>query len=81
MEAADRPGVLAEIATILGDAGISIEAVVQPEPPRGAERARLIMLTHRVRERQMNAALEKVATLDVVNGPVTRIRVEHLNGD
>jgi len=81
MDAADRPGVLAEIATILGDAGISIEAVVQPEPPKGAARARLILLTHRVRERQMNAALEKVATLDVVNGPVTRIRVEHLNGD
>jgi homoserine dehydrogenase len=81
MEAADRPGVLAEIATILGDAGISIEAVVQPEPPRGAERARLILLTHRVRERQMDAALKKVATLDVVNGAVTRIRVEHLNGD
>ncbi|MDX1513761.1 MAG: homoserine dehydrogenase [Gammaproteobacteria bacterium] len=81
MDAADRPGVLAEIATVLGDAGISIEAVVQPEPPRGAERAKLIMLTHRVLERQMNSALSKVATLNVVSGDVTRIRVEHLNGD
>ena len=81
MDAADRPGVLAEIATVLGNAGISIEAVVQPEPPRGAERAKLILLTHRVLERQMNAALAKVATLDVISGAVTRIRVEHLDGD
>ncbi len=81
MDAADRPGVLGEIATVLGDAGISIEAVVQPEPPRGAARARLILLTHRVHERQMNAALSKLSTLEAVLGPVTRIRVEHLNGD
>ncbi|HEX9583810.1 MAG TPA: homoserine dehydrogenase [Gammaproteobacteria bacterium] len=81
MDAADRPGVLAEIATVMGNAGISIEAVVQPEPPRGAERAKLILLTHRVLERQMNAALAKVATLDVISGAVTRIRVEHLDGD
>ena len=81
MDAADRPGVLGEIATVLGDAGISIEAVVQPEPPRGAARARLILLTHRVRERQMNAALSRLSTLEAVLGPVTRIRVEHLNGD
>jgi homoserine dehydrogenase len=81
MDAADRPGVLGEIATVLGDAGISIEAVVQPEPPRGAARARLILLTHAVRERQMNAALFRLSTLDAVLGPVTRIRVEHLNDD
>ncbi|HSS66779.1 MAG TPA: homoserine dehydrogenase [Gammaproteobacteria bacterium] len=81
MDAADRPGVLGEIATVLGDAGISIEAVVQPEPPPGAVRARLILLTHRVRERQMNAALARLSTLEAVLGPVTRIRVEHLNGD
>ncbi len=79
--AADRPGVLAEVATILGRAGISIEAVVQPEPPRGAAQAKLVMLTHRVRERQMNEALAQVEALDTVSGPVTRIRMEHLDGD
>jgi homoserine dehydrogenase len=81
MMAADRPGVLAEIATVLGDAGISIEAVVQPEPPRGSPQAKLVMLTHTVRERQMNEALARVATLDTVAGEVVRIRVEHLEGD
>jgi homoserine dehydrogenase len=81
MLAEDRPGVLAEVATILGNAGISIEAVVQPEPPRGASQARLIMLSHPVRERQMNIALEQIEGLDSISGKVTRIRVEQLDGD
>ncbi len=81
MLAEDRPGVLAEVATILGDAGISIEAVVQPEPPRGASQAKLILISHRVRERQMNLALGQIEALESISGKVTRIRVEHLDGD
>jgi homoserine dehydrogenase len=81
MLAEDRPGVLAEVATILGNAGISIEAMVQPEPPQGASQAQLIMLSHRVRERQMNIALEQIEALDSISGKVTRIRVEQLDGD
>ena len=80
MLAADRPGVLAEIATIFGAAGISIEAVVQPEPPRGASLAKLVMLTHRVRERQMHEAVTRVEALPVIDGHVTCIRMEHLDG-
>jgi len=81
MQAEDRPGVLAEVATILGDAGISIEAVVQPQPPQGATLAKLIMLSHPVRERQMNIALSQIEALDSISGKVTRIRVEQLDGD
>ena len=81
MLADDRPGVLAEVATILGNAGISIEAVVQPEPPHGASQAKLIMLSHPVRERQMNTALAQIEALQSINGKVTRIRVEQLDGD
>ena len=47
MLAEDRPGVLAELASILGGLDISIEAVVQREPPRGVSQVHLIMLTHR----------------------------------
>ena len=81
MTAADRPGVLAEIATLLGQAGISIEAVVQPEPPRGARFAKLVMLTHSVREGRMRDALARVESLDVVDGKVVRLRVEHLEDE
>ncbi|NCF26122.1 MAG: homoserine dehydrogenase [Gammaproteobacteria bacterium] len=81
MLAKDRPGVLAEVATILGNAGISIEAVVQPQPPHGASQAKLILLSHPVRERQMNIALGQIEALDSISGKVTRIRVEQLDGD
>jgi len=81
MQAEDRPGVLAEVATILGDAGISIEAVLQPQPPQGASLAKLIMLSHPVRERQMNIALAQIEALSSISGRVTRIRVEQLDGD
>ena len=80
MLASDKPGVLAEIATIFGAAGISIEAVVQPEPPRGAALAKLVMLTHRVRERQMKEAVARIEALPVIEGTVTCIRMEHLDG-
>ncbi|MCP5150529.1 MAG: homoserine dehydrogenase [Ectothiorhodospiraceae bacterium] len=80
MTALDRPGVLADIATVLGRAGISIEAVVQKEPPQGAEFAQLVMLTHRVLERQMDEAIAAVEALSSIRGSVTRIRVEHLEG-
>ena len=77
----DQPGVLAEVAKILGDAGISIEAMVQPEPPQGSPMARMVMLTHVVREQQMDEALAQVAIMESVDGPVTRIRMETLEGD
>ncbi|MGI9335612.1 MAG: homoserine dehydrogenase, partial [Gammaproteobacteria bacterium] len=79
MRVLDRPGVLADIATIMGESGISIEAVVQPEPPRGAADAKLVMLTHKVREGQMDAALAALRKLDSVREDIVRVRVETLD--
>lgn len=80
-QATDRPGVLAEVARIIGEHEISIEAVVQRQPPPGVDWANLIMLTHRVREGRMNDALAEVEKLDSIRGDVVRIRVEQLSGD
>ena len=77
----DRPGVLAEVASILANSGISIEAVVQKEPPPGVSLVHLIMLTHKVLEGRMNDAIEKIESLVTVSGEVTRIRVEYLDAD
>ena len=79
LQAADRPGVLADVASILGDRGISIEAVVQKEPLPDVQFVPLILLTHRVSERQMNEAIARIEDLESITGSVTRIRVEHLN--
>ncbi len=80
LKAADRPGVLAQVAGILGEAGISIEAMQQREPGAGETHVPLIMLTHSVLERQMNAAIEKIEALECINGEVMRIRMEQLDG-
>ncbi len=79
MEVDDRPGVLAEVARILGERGISIEAVIQKEPRAGAKHVPLILLTHRVREGHMNEALAAIEALGCVRGAVTRIRLETLD--
>jgi len=81
MQVTDKPGVMAEVASILGDAGISIEAILQKEPPAGVDQASIILLTHVVREGQMNAAIASIAALDTVHGDIMRIRLEHLDAD
>ncbi len=77
--ARDRPGVMADIARKLGDAGISIEAIIQKEPQEGQQSVPVILLTRAVRERQMNGAIEQIEALDSIEGRVTRIRMEHLS--
>ncbi len=74
----DRPGVMARIAGILGEEGISIEAIKQKEPEEGETTVPLIMLTHRVLEGRMNKAIAAIEALDSVNGSVVRIRMERL---
>ena len=74
-------GVLAEVSSILARNDISIEAVVQKEPPPGVQHVHLIMLTHRVKEGGVDAAIRAIEGLDSITGEVTRIRVEHLGAD
>lgn len=78
MCALDRPGVLADVTRILGDRQISIEAFIQKEPTSGVDKVDIIMLTQRVREGNMNAALAAIEALDTICSSVTRIRVETL---
>lgn len=80
LQAKDKPGVLADVTRILGDAGISIEAILQKEPV-GDTDATIILLTHRVLEGKMNVAIKNIEALDSIAGAVTRIRLEHLDAD
>ncbi len=75
----DKPGVLAQITGIMGEAGISIEALKQQEPEPGETSASLVMLTHRVQEGQMNKAIRDIEEMDSIQGSVARIRVEYLD--
>jgi homoserine dehydrogenase len=78
MSALDKPGVLSKVATILSDSGISIEALIQKEAKEGESTVPLILLTNRVQEKKMIAAISKIEMLDSVSAPVIRIRVESL---
>jgi homoserine dehydrogenase len=80
LTALDEPGVMARIASILGEYGISIEAIQQKEPGEGETHVPLVMLTHRVLEGRMNQAIAQIEALDSVQGKVMRIRLETLAG-
>ncbi len=74
----DRPGVLAEITRILADHGISIVGMIQREPGEGEEQTDIIMLTHKTREKQVDAAIAGIEALTAVKGRITRLRLEEL---
>jgi homoserine dehydrogenase len=80
IQVADKPGVVARIAGILAESGISIEAIQQKEPAEGEETIPLVMLTQRVLEKQLDQAIAAIEQLDSVSGQVMRIRVERLDG-
>ncbi len=75
LAAADRTGVLADIAGILANADINIEAIIQKQPE--TELADIILLTHPVIEHRIDSAIVRMESLPGVNGKVTRIRLEH----
>jgi homoserine dehydrogenase len=72
LEVADRPGVLAQVAEILGLQGVSIKSVVQ----KGlGDDAVLVMVMHPVLESRFRAAVELLAGLDFVRARPRTIRV------
>ncbi len=79
LQAQDRPGVLARVASILSERGINIESIMQKEVEEQDGLVPIIILTHRVREQSMNDAIAAMEALDEVAGPLMRIRVEQLD--
>jgi homoserine dehydrogenase len=72
LEVADRPGVLAQVAEILGLQGVSIRSVVQ----KGlGQEARLVMVMHPVLESKFRAAVELISRLEFVRETPRVIRV------
>jgi homoserine dehydrogenase len=73
----DRPGVLAHIAGALGEAGVSIEQMVQEGggDSSGAP-VQVVMMTHRALERDIQTALAKIGGSDFVARPTRLIRVQ-----
>jgi homoserine dehydrogenase len=72
LEVADHPGVLAQVAEILGLQGVSVRSVVQ----KGiGHDARLVMVMHPVLESRFRAAVDLISRLDFVRSTPRVIRV------
>jgi homoserine dehydrogenase len=72
LEVADRPGVLAQVAELLGMQGASIRSVVQ----KGlGENARLVMILHPLLESRFYAAVRLIGQLDFIRSAPRAIRV------
>lgn len=76
LTATDKPGVLAQVARVLGDADISIRSVIQMDTDEVAGEADLVIMTHSALEANMQEAATKLRELDVVVGLDNLIRVE-----
>jgi homoserine dehydrogenase len=74
---ADRPGVLARVATVLARNRISIASVIQ-NPSEVAGSASLVLTTHESDERSMRAALLKLARLGSVREAPLHLRIGDL---
>jgi len=76
MNVVDRPGVLAQIARILGDHKISISSVIQKLVDSATRSAEIVIMTHLAKEAAMQQALGEVAHLAVVKKISNFVRVE-----
>lgn len=70
----DHPGVLGEIASTFGREHVSLESVMQKG--RDQDPVSLVFITHEVKEKYVQAALERVTQLPFVRGVTNVIRVE-----
>ncbi len=76
MDVADRPGVLAQIARVLGDRSISISSVIQEVIDSAAQTAEIVIMTHPAQEKAMQQALDQLTQLAVVKEIGNFVRVE-----
>ncbi|MCQ8279082.1 homoserine dehydrogenase [Acetobacteraceae bacterium KSS8] len=72
----DRPGVIAEIAGVLRDCGVSLRSMLQHGREAAEGAVPIVLVTHETSEAAMQAALEKIAALDVVLPRPTMLRIE-----
>ena len=77
LDVADRPGVLAQVATAFAEHGVSIETVRQRLIGTGGEtRANLVVVTHSATDASLSATVEALAALDSVTEVLSVLRVE-----
>ena len=72
LEVADKPGVLAQVAQLLGEHGVSVKTVAQSGL---GDNARLVMVTHSILEADFYSACDQIGELEFVRAAPRAIRV------
>jgi homoserine dehydrogenase len=72
MVVSDEPGVLAQVATVFGSHGVSIQVMEQSGTGSDAE---LCLILHETTEAALQATLDELGGLDVVRGIGSVIRL------
>jgi homoserine dehydrogenase len=76
LNVADQAGVLAQIARILGEGGISIASVIQKDIDKETSSAEIVITTHPAREASVQEALKLVSNLSVVHQVKNLLRID-----
>ncbi len=85
LDVADKPGVLAQVATVFAEHGVSIDTVRQQSKDGGAARsgetdnggeASLVVVTHRAADAALSSTVGALRDLDTVRGVASIMRVE-----
>ncbi|KEF21407.1 MULTISPECIES: homoserine dehydrogenase [Streptomyces] len=85
LDVADKPGVLAQVATVFAEHGVSIDTVRQQSKDGGAARsgetanggeASLVVVTHRAADAALSSTVDALRELDTVRGVASIMRVE-----
>ena len=73
LDVADKPGVLAQVATVFAEHGVSIDTVRQSGKDGEAS---LVVVTHRASDAALTGTVEALRKLDTVRGVASIMRVE-----
>ncbi len=73
---ADKPGALAKVATVLGDAGISIDRMRQYRHAAGE--APVLIVTHKTTPDAIDHAIEALPRTGVITGDPVELRIEEV---
>ncbi|EFG64649.1 homoserine dehydrogenase [Streptomyces sp. SPB074] len=76
LDVADKPGVLAQVATVFAEQGVSIDTVRQQGRGDGSGEASLVVVTHRAADAALSSTVEALRKLDTVRGVASIMRVE-----
>jgi homoserine dehydrogenase len=81
LDVEDRPGVLAQVAHVFAEHGVSIETVRQAVRRGEGRRAALVVVTHQAPDAALAATVDALADLDIVASVDSVMRVEGTSGD